>query len=265
MKTTRRRRRATDPLASAEAVRAVLEELRRRLPDLIPKKEKDFVAQMRAAVHASRYPASDTKRGRPSRWRREDLLRLASVATSVLDERFHGAKGFRSFVDHYLRILAFPDDVREALERGEVNLFEAEQLARVTGARLGTTAVAVRSRRARLLRSHIVSGESGAQLRLRVSALVSASGYSTGPDAGALHPSDLAAAAAALEAELAEEMPDVVLDPSHLFFETLRSIAQALEEATDYDLSEALEKRLFDASDEVLLVLAELRKRAART
>jgi len=230
----------------------------------MPKKEKEIVALLRAAVHASRYPASDTKRGRPSRFRREDLLRVASIGQAVLDERFHGAKGFRSFVDHYLRILAFPDDVRDALERAQINLFEAEQLARVTGARLGTSSASARARRARLLRTHIAAGESGAQLRLRVSALASSHGFSLAQGAGGPHSVDIAAAAMALEAELAEEMPEVVLDPSHLFFETLRSIAQALEEAPDYDLSEPMQKRLFDAADEVMLVLAEIKRRRER-
>ena len=264
MKTTRRRTRVIDPLASVTAVRECIEDLRRRLPDVMPKKEKEIVALLRAAVHASRYPATDTKRGRPSRFRRQDLLRVASVCQAMLDERFHGSKGFSTFVDHYLRILAFPDDVRDALEGGQINLFEAEQLARVTGARLGTTSASARARRSRLLRTHIASGESGAQLRLRVSALVTASGYSLARDASDLRSADIAAAAVALEAELAEELPEVALDPSHLFFETLRSIAQALEEATDYDLSEPLQKRLFDAADEILLVLAELKKRQAR-
>ena len=51
----------------------------------------------------------------------------------------------------YLPILDFPRDVREALERGDVNLFEAHQLARLMAKKLGGTDSEARSLRKRLL------------------------------------------------------------------------------------------------------------------
>jgi hypothetical protein len=45
-------------------VRAVINQLRDALPDIIPRKDKDLVRLLRAARHARRYPDTDTNRGR---------------------------------------------------------------------------------------------------------------------------------------------------------------------------------------------------------
>jgi hypothetical protein len=132
LRVTRRRQRKIDPLASLKAVRSITEKLRLALPDLIPQKDKELVRLLRAARHAQRYPATDTKRGRPGRWRREDLLRVAAHLGEILDRETSGQISPASFVDHYLRLPDFPSDVVGALESGDINLFEAEQLARVT-------------------------------------------------------------------------------------------------------------------------------------
>lgn len=91
---------------------------------------------LRAARHAQRYPAPDTKRGRPGNWKREDLRRVVARLEDILDRETSSQISFASFVDHYLRLIDFPSDVIEVLENGEINLFEAEQLARVTAKRL---------------------------------------------------------------------------------------------------------------------------------
>jgi hypothetical protein len=78
LRATRRRQRKADPLASSAAVRSVIERLRAALPDLIPHKEKELVQLLRAARHAQRYPAMDMKRGRPSKWKRDELLKVVA-------------------------------------------------------------------------------------------------------------------------------------------------------------------------------------------
>jgi hypothetical protein len=109
-------------------------------PDIIPHKDKELLRLLRAAKHAQRYSATDTKRERPGKWNREDLLRVTARLGDILDRETSSQISFASFVDHYLRLPGFPSDVVEALEKGESNLFKAEQLARVTAARLGVTA-----------------------------------------------------------------------------------------------------------------------------
>ncbi len=50
-----------------------------------------------------------------------------------------------SFVGQYLSILDFPRDVRETFERGNVNLYEAHQFARLSAKKLGGTDAEARS------------------------------------------------------------------------------------------------------------------------
>lgn len=140
----------------------------------------------------------------------------------------------RSFVGQYLPILDFPRDVREALERGDVNLFEAHQLARLTPRKLGATDAEARSIRKRLLGAHLLAQGSGALLRGRVK---EALGELREPD-----PTETEVLAVGKADELLEADP---LDASHLFFEELRMISRALrefspEEVTDQDLAEIM-------------------------
>jgi hypothetical protein len=74
----------------------------------------------------------------------------------------------RSFVGQYLPILDFPEDVREALEHGDMNLFEAHQLARITARKLVGTEVEARGLRRRLLKAHLMAQGSETLLRARV-------------------------------------------------------------------------------------------------
>ena len=134
MKATRCRTRRPDLLASAAAVEAVLERLRTSLPDLIPRSHKNLASLLNSVRGLYMRQLSETKRGRPARYTREELLRVDS------SRDLHSREtriSVRSFVGQYLLILDFPRDVREALERGEVNLFEAHQLARLTAKKLG--------------------------------------------------------------------------------------------------------------------------------
>lgn len=56
--------------------------------------------------------------------------------SDILERETSSHISLPSFVDHYLRLFEFPADVTEALASGEINLFEAEQLARITADRL---------------------------------------------------------------------------------------------------------------------------------
>ena len=67
------------------------------------------------------------------------MLRVAARLGDILERETSSHVSFASFVDHYLRLPDFLTDVLEALTKEEINLFEAEQLARVTADRLGIT------------------------------------------------------------------------------------------------------------------------------
>ena len=144
-----------DPLATPEAVRSVCDALRARLPDLIPTSEKQLMRFLYAVRHVERRHATDTLRGRPSRWPREKLTEAASVLRGLLERETRGRVSVSSFIGQYLPLLQFPSDVTDALSSGHVNLQEAAQLARLTAERLGCSPAAALARRAELLQQHL--------------------------------------------------------------------------------------------------------------
>jgi hypothetical protein len=159
----------------------------------------------------------------------------------------------RSFVGQYLPILDFPRDVREALERGDINLFEAHQLARLTPKKLGGIDAEARSLRKKLLEAHLLSQGSGSRLRLRAMEVL-----------GELREPDLVQTEIAAVEKADELLEADPLDASHLFFEELRMISRALreiapEEVTDDDLSE-----IMPAVDQITLTLQKIARRKDR-
>lgn len=226
-----------------------MEKLRAALPELIPHKDKELVSLLRAARHAQRYPATDTKRGRPGRWKREDLLRVVAQLGEILDRETSSQISFASFVDHYLRLLDFPPDVIEVLEKGEINLFEAEQLARVTGQRVGVAAGQAKRIRTELLSSHLQTKASGTRLRQRVNELLRAS------------------AAESMEAgnKLATELEDLEdfdpYDSTHLFWEQLKQLGFAFREIRREDVTDEEVEELLKASEPILAILSRIQRR----
>jgi hypothetical protein len=194
---------------------------------------------------------TETNRGRPARYTREQLLRVDSKLRELLGRETR--LSVRSFVGQYLPILDFPGDVQEALARGDVNLFEAHQLARLTAKKLGGTVGEARALRRKLLETHLLAQGSGTLLRARVKEVL---GEVRGPDQ-----TETAVLAVGKADELLEANP---LDASHLFFEELRMISRALreigtEEVTDEDLSE-----IMPAVDQITLTLQKIARRKER-
>jgi hypothetical protein len=159
----------------------------------------------------------------------------------------------RSFVGQYLPILDFPQDIRDALERGDINLFEAHQLARLTARKMGGTDREAMSVRKKLLEAHLLSQGSGTLLRARVKETL---GEMSEPNQTATEVMAVGKADELLEAD--------PLDASHLFFEELRMISRSLreivpEEVTDNDLSE-----IMPAVDQITLTLQKIARRKER-
>ncbi|HEX7318539.1 MAG TPA: hypothetical protein VF297_31820 [Pyrinomonadaceae bacterium] len=231
----------------------MFERLRSTLPDLIPHEDKELVRLLRAARHAQRYPATDTKRGRPGRWKREDLLRVAARLGDILDRETSSQISFASFADHYLRLLDFPPDVVEALENGYINLFEAEQLARVIAGRLGATPGRAKRTRAALLSSHLQTKASGSRLRQRVNELLSAPAAESGET----------------DAESAAEPEDLEdfdpYDSTHLFWEQLKQLGFAFREVRREDVTDEEIEELLKASEPILAILSRIRRRREQT
>jgi hypothetical protein len=251
LKVTKRRARRADPLASAEGVGRVLEHLRSSLPELIPLSHKSLSSLLNSVRGLYMRQPSESNRGRLARFAREQLLRVDSVLRDILARET--SISVRSFIGQYLPILDFPRDVREALERGDINLFEAHQLARLTARKLGGMDGEARRLRRKLLEGHLLAQGSGTMLRQRVK---EALGEMKEPD-----PTETEVMAVGKADELLEADP---LDASHLFFEELRMISQALrevrsEEVMDEDLAE-----IMPAVDQITLTLQKIARRKER-
>lgn len=237
-----------------QAVRSILEKLRAALPDLIPQTEKELVRLLRAARHARRYSATATRRGRPGHWHREELLRVAARLDDLLDRETSSRTSFASFVDHYLRLTDFPVDVIEALGYRGINLFEAEQLARVTAERLGVTPGRAKRTRADLLSSHLQTKASGARLRQRVNELLRTSIVEAEENTN----SDLVA-----ELEDLEDFDPY--DSTHLFWEQLKQLGFAFKEIRREDLTDQEIEELLKASEPILAILSRIQRRKEQT
>jgi hypothetical protein len=227
MRTRQRRARSLDPLATTAGVRGVCEQLRRRLPAVIPSADKELFSLLNAVRHLGRYRANETRKGRPPRWDRDTLLEVSRHLSAVLERETNARVSVSSFVGLYLRVLHFPADVVSALERGEINLQEATLLARLSHGRLGTDSNAARALRRRVLKSHLETGGSQNRLRMQVqevlgeSALISSDTLSLG----------LRKADALLEVD-----PE---DARHLFFETMKDLFYAIRRFDAEELEEA--------------------------
>jgi hypothetical protein len=250
LRATRRRERHPDPLASPEAVRALLDQLRAALPGLIPTRHRDLVCMLRAARHIQRYSATDTKRGRPSRWRREDLLKVAARLSDILERETSSHISLASFVDHYLRLLEFPADVLQALSSGDINLFEAAQLARITTERFNASSSQAKRIRTNLLSTHLQTNESGPRLRERVNELLRAPLN----EAGVSENGDF-------ELDLEDFDP---YDPTHLFWDQIKQLGFALRDIRREDVMDEEVDELLKASEPILTILARIQKRKER-
>jgi hypothetical protein len=208
---------------------------------------------LEAVRNVERRPASDTRRGRPSRWPREHLLSVAQHLRAILARETSGRISLQSFIGQHLRVLRFPPDVQAALATGQLNLQEAAHLARLTAQRLGCAPSEARRRRSELLRTHLAVQGSQNTLRSRVKELLG-----EGPRV------DINAGKMASVIERVDELLEV--DPSdarHMFWEEMKRLFFAMREIQLEDVDEQLLSDFMLAMDEVSKVLyrIELRRR----
>jgi hypothetical protein len=251
MRANRRRQRKPDPIANPEAIRSLFKSLRGLLPDIIPQSEKHLIKMLNAVRNVERRPASDTRRGRPSRWKRTDLIQVANHLRFLLERETQGRISINSFISLYVRILNFPDDIVEDLVAGNINLFEAVQLSRLTYNRLNLSPVKARELRGEITKSHVLTQGSEASLRARIMKQL---GEMTE------HP---------INEESGRQRPDIVdelieIDPydtRHLFWEELRRISFALRHVTPEDIDDKILNDFLLAGDQLSSVLAHIEKR----
>jgi hypothetical protein len=251
MKATRRRARETDPLATPEAIRSICRLLSERLTDTIPSSEKHLMRFLYAVRHVERRPATDTKRGRPSRWPREKLMEAASILRGILQRETSGRVSVNSFIGQYLPLLQFPSDVTDALDSGQINLQEAAQLARLTPERLGCSLRAAREQRTELLTQHLAVQGSQTRLRIRVKEILGETVESGVSSEG------MTAVVTKVD-ELLEVDPT---DTRHMFWEEMKRLFYAMREIEPEDLDEETMNEFLQAMDQISNVLYRIEKR----
>ena len=246
MRATRRRHRSLDPFASPESVRHLCGQLRERIPDLIPRSEKELIRFLYAVRHVERRSVTDTRRGRPSRWPRENLIKGASVLRGVLERETSGCVSLSSFIGQFIPLLSFPSDVTEALTSGDINLQEAAQFARLTPERLGCTLAQARAARREVLQAHLKMRGSQNGLRSRVKEILG--------ETAKVSTAEMTRVIAKVD-ELLE------IDPAnqrHFFYEEMKRLFYAMREVEAEDLDDATLERFMAAADEMSNILHSL-------
>lgn len=251
MRTARRRHRTADPLASPEAVRRVCQQLRERLSDLIPKSEQELMRFLYAVRHVERCSATETRRGRPSRWLRGDLIKAASVLRNILERETQGRLSLSSFIGQYLQVLLFPADVTDALAEGGINLQEAGQLSRLTAERLDCSLAKAKNIRIEVLHTHVTVQGSQNGLRARVKEMLG--------EVPTVSSESMTAIVQKID-ELLEIDPS---DKRHIFYEEMKRLFYAMREVEPEDVDDTMLERFMKASDDLSNVIyaIELRRR----
>ena len=96
--TVRRRVRKPDPLASASEIRKVIDDLRRRCPELIPASDRGLFRLMNAVRHIERRPAGDSKSGRPGHFPREKLIEVSRHLKAALAKNYRDRISLSTFI-----------------------------------------------------------------------------------------------------------------------------------------------------------------------
>jgi len=257
MRATRRRPRNIDPLASPKAVRHVCDLAREHLPELIPSLQKELIRFLYAVRHVERYRATDTGRGRPSRWSRENLLKAAGVLRSILERETSGRVSLSSLIGQYVSMLTFPSDVTEALVSGDINLQEAAQITRLSAVRLDCTLTQARSTRTDVLQAHLRMRSSQNSLRARVKEILG--------ETVKVSSEGMTQVVAKVD-ELLEIDP---ADQRHFFYEEMKRLFYAMREVEPEDLDDEVLERFMAVADEMSNVLHSIdlkrRRREAKT
>jgi hypothetical protein len=171
--------------------------------------------------------------------------------SELLRRETSGRMSLATFVDHYLRILDFPADVLEPLCAHNINLFEAEQLDRITARRLGETSLAAKQKRQEILQAHIKSKGSGERLRRRVNELLSGNGSGTARSV-----------TGAADLNSTDNLEDFdPYDTTHLFFEEIKRLGFAFREIRPEDFTDELIEELLQATQPVWTILAKVQRR----
>jgi hypothetical protein len=250
MRTSRRRTRRKDLLASPVAVRRILDQLRYRCPKVLPSAERQVIKMLESVRHYEIRPDVDGSRGRPRRWPLEDVVRVAEKLRDILQRKTEGRISPSSFVSLYLPILRYPVDVTDALSKGQINIREAAYIARLTPESLECAPREARQMRAELLMAHLLTKGSQESLRQRVKAALGVPSKQE---------SRLGKSGRQMADELIKENP---YDARHLFYEEIQQLIEAMHETGPEDLNGKTLAEFLRQIDRLLGMLRRARRKS---
>ena len=243
----RRRVRKADPLASVSEIRKVIDDLRRRCPDLIPPSDRGVLKLMNAVRHVEQRPAGDSKSGRPGHFPREKLLEVSRHLKATLAKNYRDRISLSTFIGFYLPILNYPSDVLDALENGEVTRLEAAQIARLVPKRLDVKPKKALAIRQEVLSNHLKMQGSHPQLRRRVAELLG--------DETIMTSANMAAAVSQVDDLLSVEADD----RRHLFYEQMKEFFYAMRDIRPEEIDDSTLEEILEASDQLMGVIHKIR------
>jgi hypothetical protein len=245
----RRRQRRIDPLANSAAVRRVLSELKECCLALATFSDRKLRRLLLAVRHLETYPATDTKRGRPSKFDRELLDQVRRRLKAILAREAGDRISIQTFIGHYLSILDWPGDVAAELDRGTLSRLEAAQVARLTAARLG-----VKPREAAKIRAEIMSGHvrtEGSQTALREKVREALG--------------ELTLVSSETMAQAIQDVDDLLkVDPGdhrHLFYEQMKDLFFALRGIRPDEIDDARLELMMRRADELMEVIHSIQRK----
>ena len=250
MGSSRRRTRRKNSLASPEAVRRLMDQLRRRCPNALPGVERQVVNMLESVRHYAIRPAINESRGRPRRWPRDAVAEVGESLRDILERKTEGRVSLSSFVTTYLPILRYPPDVANALREGEINIRESAYLARLTSDNLKCTAKEARSTRLEILQAHLVTKGSQERLRQRVRTALGV-------------PPEKAPRRKRSGSQIADELiKENPYDSRHLFYEEIQQLIEAMRETGPETLTSKTLVEFLRQIDKLLGMLRRSRQRS---
>jgi hypothetical protein len=248
MRNTRRPRKL-DPLANLFAVRSVCSELQTRCPDTIPKTDKKLFSLLAAVKHINQYPSTQSLAGRPSAWKREDLLIVSNHLKSILQQRTKGRVSLSSFIGIYLRVLNLSNDILKVLEEGKITLQEAITLSRLTPEKLSVSHQKAFAIRKEVMDAHIKTQASQNSLRAKIKEILGETNIIS---------SQTLIANVAMVDRMLELDPT---DKRHLFYEQIKNLVFAIRQIQPEDIDDELLADFNITSDELFRVINSAKKR----
>jgi hypothetical protein len=258
MTARRRRKRRPDPLASVATIRAILDRVAARANPASPASHKEIIRMLRAASHCERVEWRSSRRGRRPHFSRAVLRTVWTLLGDELARETHSSVSARTFTEHYLRLLACPQDIIEAIQDGRINLFEALQLARIKPSTTGLSSSGAARLRSRALAAHITGQGSARQLYERVSSLLTTKDDKARTSADRSATPDDAYDGADVDAEVEA----YIADPGALFADQLRQVSMALAQLDASSIGDDDVTAILDLLDQLYLRVVRAARRA---